>query len=303
MCIDYGLLPPEINSGRMYAGPGPGSMLAAAAAWDKLAAELHSTAAAYGSVVTGLAGGPWVGPASAAMARAAQSYVTWLHSTAAQADQAASQATATVDAHSAALAATVPPPVIAANRALLLHLISTNFLGQNTPAIGATEGQYSEMWAQDAAAMYGYADASATASRLSPFNSPPQTTNPGGQATQAASVAKTTGTAAGTSAHSTLAQLMSSLSTTQSSLTSSAPSGTSGLTSLTSPSSTAGEFANLSALPSQGLGNVTSFYSDAADLVSNFNNGIGLTKFLNQNRGIALSAPLTGCRSAQAALL
>jgi PPE-repeat protein len=289
--IDYGLLPPEINSGRMYAGPGPGSMLAAAAAWDKLAAELHSTAAAYGSVVTGLAGGPWVGPASAAMARAAQSYVTWLHSTAAQADQAASQATATVDAHSAALAATVPPPVIAANRALLLHLISTNFLGQNTPAIGATEGQYSEMWAQDAAAMYGYADASATASRLSPFNSPPQTTNPGGQATQAASVAQTTGAAAGTSAHSTLAQLMSSLSTTQSSLTSSAPSGTSGLS---GPSSTAGEFANLSALPSQGLGNVTSFYSDAADLVSNFNNGIGLTKFLAQNPGLALSAPLTG---------
>ena len=36
-------------------------------------------------------------------------------------------------------AATVPPPVIAANRALLAMLIATNFLGQNTPAIAATE--------------------------------------------------------------------------------------------------------------------------------------------------------------------
>ena len=52
---------------------------------------------------------------------------------------------------------TVPPPVIAANRTQLMSLTATNFFGQNTPAIAATEAQYSEMWAQDAAAMYGYA--------------------------------------------------------------------------------------------------------------------------------------------------
>ena len=52
---------------------------------------------------------------------------------------------------------TVPPPVIAANRAQLMALIATNFFGQNTPAIAATEAHYSEMWVQDATAMYGYA--------------------------------------------------------------------------------------------------------------------------------------------------
>ena len=61
---------------------------------------------------------------------------------------------------------TVPPPVIAANRALLLALVATNFFGQNTPAIMATEALYVEMWAQDAAAMYGYAGASSAASTL-----------------------------------------------------------------------------------------------------------------------------------------
>jgi PPE-repeat protein len=35
-------------------------------------------------------------------------------------------------------------------------LIATNFFGQNTPAIAATEAQYTEMWAQDVAAMAGY---------------------------------------------------------------------------------------------------------------------------------------------------
>ncbi|MCV7394002.1 PPE domain-containing protein, partial [Mycobacterium paraseoulense] len=38
--FDFGALPPEINSGRMYAGPGSGPMMVAAAAWDVLAAEL-----------------------------------------------------------------------------------------------------------------------------------------------------------------------------------------------------------------------------------------------------------------------
>ena len=45
--MDYGILPPEINSARMYAGPGSGPMLAAASAWDGLAAELGSRRLSY----------------------------------------------------------------------------------------------------------------------------------------------------------------------------------------------------------------------------------------------------------------
>jgi PPE-repeat protein len=92
---------------------------------------------------------------------------------------------------------TVPPPVIAANRALLMLLVATNFLGQNTPAIMATEAHYMEMWAQDAVAMYGYAASSASASTLTPFTPQHLTTNPGGLAGQAASVGQAVGTSAG----------------------------------------------------------------------------------------------------------
>jgi PPE-repeat protein len=100
-----------------------------------------------------------------AYATVAAPYVGWLsEATAAQAQVAAAQAGAAAGAYEAALAATVPPPLVAANRAQLASLVATNLLGQNAPAIAATEAQYAEMWAQDAAALYGYAAGSSTAS-------------------------------------------------------------------------------------------------------------------------------------------
>ncbi|MGH3637101.1 MAG: PPE family protein, partial [Mycobacterium sp.] len=194
--MDFGALPPEINSARMYAGPGAGPMLVAAAAWDGLAADLHSTATSYQSVVSSLTGGPWTGPASAAMAAAAAPYVTWMTTTATQAEQTAAQAKVASAAYEAAFAMTVPPPVIAANRAQLMALVATNFLGQNTPAIMATEAHYAEMWAQDAGAMYGYAGTSAAASTLSPFTPAPQTANPAGLTGHAAAISHAGGTVA-----------------------------------------------------------------------------------------------------------
>ena len=183
--MDFGALPPEINSGRMYSGAGPGPLLTAAATWDELADELTSTASSYQSVVEAL-GNSWQGPSSTSMAAAAAPYVAWMNATAAQAEETATQARAAVAAYEAAFAATVPPPVIVANRTLLMTLIATNILGQNTPAIAATEAHYMEMWAQDAAAMYGYAGSSAAATQLTPFTEPPQTTNAAAEPMQAA---------------------------------------------------------------------------------------------------------------------
>jgi PPE-repeat protein len=208
--LDFGALPPEINSGRMYVGAGSGPMLAAAAAWDDLAAELQSTAASYGATIEGLAVGPWTGPSSIAMASAAAPYVQWMQATGAQAEEAASQAKLAAAAYETAFAATVPPPVIAANRALLMALVATNFLGQNTPAIAATEAHYMEMWAQDAAAMYAYASSSAGASQLTTFLEPPQTTNAAWSPAQAAAVAQATGTPAA-STGTQLSQLINSV--------------------------------------------------------------------------------------------
>ena len=177
--MDFAALPPEINSSRMYAGPGSEPMMAAAGAWDSLAAELYSAATYYQSVVAGLVSGPWLGPSSVSMAAAVAPHVAWISATAAQADEAASHCKAAAAAYQAAFAMTVPPPAIAANRALLMTLIATNILGQNTPAIAATEACYTEMWAQDVGAMYAYADTSAAAaSTLTPFTAPPPTTNP-----------------------------------------------------------------------------------------------------------------------------
>jgi PPE-repeat protein len=190
MVFDFAAMPPEINSTLMYTGPGSGPMMAAAAAWNSTAADLSTTAAGSHAAIAELAGGEWLGPSSLAMAAAVEPYLEWMETTAAELAQAASQAMASAAAYEAAFAMTVPPPVIVANRTQLAALVATNILGQNTPAIMATEALYGEMWAQDAAAMYGYAGSSASAAVLSPLTSPPQASNPGGQAAQSAAVSQ-----------------------------------------------------------------------------------------------------------------
>lgn len=149
-------------------------MFAAASAWAGLAAELAGSASSFDAVIAGLTGGPWAGPASVSMAAAAAPYVGWLSAAAVQAETAAASAVAAATAFESAVAATVHPAAVAANRVLLGALVATNFLGQNTPAIAATEFDYVEMWAQDVGAMVGYdAGAGAAAAELMPFGVPP----------------------------------------------------------------------------------------------------------------------------------
>ncbi|MCV7164929.1 PPE family protein [Mycobacterium stomatepiae] len=197
--MDFAQLPPEINSTLMYSGAGSGPLVAAAAAWDGLAAELYAAAAAYGALIGSLSDGPWEGPSAAIMLAAAMPQVAWLQSTAGQAELVGAQSAA-AGAFEAAFAETVPPQVVAANRLLLMELLATNFLGQNTAAIAAAETEYGEMWAQDAVAMYGYAGASSAAATLPPPQPAAPATNAAGTAGQAAAVAQAAGANAGANA-------------------------------------------------------------------------------------------------------
>ena len=252
--MDYGALPPEINSGRIYAGPGSGSLVSAASAWEQLSTELHSTAAMFDSVTSTLIAGPWTGPTATAMAAAAQPYVTWLRGTGTQAEQTARQAGSAAQAYATAVAAVVPPPLIAANRALLHQLIATNFFGQNSPAIGEAERQYAEMWAQDAAAMYRYASSSAAASALTPFGAPPQTTTASGQLAQSAAVAQAGSAATTNDTAVTLSSII-------------------------------GQLSPFTGLTTQAMSATMTGWSGTANMLSNVNNGIGLVAFTAENPG------------------
>jgi PPE-repeat protein len=117
MVLNFSWLPPEINSARIFAGAGSGSLFTAASAWDGLASDLSASASSFNSVLSGLANGAWTGPASLSMAAAAVPYVTWLSGAAAQAAEAAGQARAAATAFESALAGTVPLPLVTANRA------------------------------------------------------------------------------------------------------------------------------------------------------------------------------------------
>ncbi|MEB3062077.1 PPE family protein [[Mycobacterium] zoologicum] len=188
----FAVLPPEVNSGRMYAGAGSAPLLAAAAGWDRLAAALTSAAGSYRSVTTTLTDGPWQGGSAVAMSAAAQPFSAWLDATAAQAAVTAEQARVAAAAYEAAFAATVPPPVIAANRAALSTLVNGNVLGQNTAAIATNQADYEQMWAQDVTAMQTYAAGSAAAAPDSgALSAAPQTTNSAGTGTQAGAAAQT----------------------------------------------------------------------------------------------------------------
>lgn len=110
------------------------------------------------------------------MLAVASHYVSWLSTAAAQAEQVSTQASAIATAFENALAATVQPAVVAANRALVAALAANNHLGQNTAAIADIEAAYEQMWASDVAAMFGYhADASAAVAKLPPWKEVLQT--------------------------------------------------------------------------------------------------------------------------------
>jgi PPE-repeat protein len=187
--MSFMLFPPEINSGLMYSGAGSGPLTAAASAWAELAADLETTATSYQTVISQLTGSSWLGPTSARMAASTAPFVEWLATTAEQAAQTSAQAQLAAAAYESAFTSTVSPAVVAANRSMLAALVATNFLGQNTPAIAATEALYMEMWFQDGLTMDTYATTSQQAVVL-PQQSPAPNTSDGGVSADAAAAAQ-----------------------------------------------------------------------------------------------------------------
>src|ERR1700761_1703678 len=221
MVFDFAAQPPEVISAKIYAGPGSGSLQAAASAWEGLAGELQSTASSYQSVISGLVSGDWTGPSSEAAAAAAAPYVSWLSTTAAQAEQTAGQARAAASAYETALASAVSPAEIAVNRTQLLSLLQTNILGQNNASIAALEAEYAQFWAQDVAAITGYSGSSQAATTgLGSFTEAPQTTNDNGTAAQAAATTSQAATAPLTPFQQIITQLSTDLNSLSKDITS-----------------------------------------------------------------------------------
>jgi PPE-repeat protein len=181
--MEFTTLPPEVISALIHSGPGSESLTAAAAAWRQLGADLEDAAENYAAVVSSMAD-TWHGPSAAAMSQSVAPYLTWLRTTAQQAQQVAASAQAAASAFNSASAAVVPTAQVLANRTRLAQLLATNGFGRNLPAIAATEADYQRMWANNAAAMTRYQAASTQATNLPQFTSPASTTNPSAQATQ-----------------------------------------------------------------------------------------------------------------------
>lgn len=210
--MEFTTVPPEITSALIHSGPGAESLVAAAAAWQQLGTTLEDSAQSYSTALSSLAGS-WQGPSSATMLQTVEPFVTWLRSTAQQAQQVAASARSAAAAYNSASASVVPTAQVLANRTKLAQLLATNGFGRNLPAIAQTEAEYQSMWANNSAAMSRYQSASAQASTLPQFSSPTSTTNPTALSTKASASTATPAAASGTSAATSAATTASALPT------------------------------------------------------------------------------------------
>lgn len=151
----YGAFPPELNTGRLMAGAGASPMIQAAAGWEALAIALEAQAAELSASLSALSEN-WSGMASERAVSATMPMVTWLHTTAVQAQKRAMQALAQADSYTLALTTTPQIPEIEDNHVTHAVLEGTNFLGINTVPIGFNEADYLRMWALAGSVMETY---------------------------------------------------------------------------------------------------------------------------------------------------
>ncbi|KMV18275.1 hypothetical protein ACT17_11590 [Mycolicibacterium conceptionense] len=176
---------PEINAGRMEAGLGPETYLAAAGAFTALAANFEIQQGVL-LAHTGAMDALWPGLTVAARQAKIAEYSGWLQAMVAECTRLATAAVVVAGAYATARGGMIPSMVAIQNRIDQATAVATNFMGINTPVITFLDATYVEHWTQNAEQMSLYDAQVITASAPVPKPPPPPLVNPAEPALDAA---------------------------------------------------------------------------------------------------------------------